>query len=43
MRILAPALFALLLMVAMTAPSDAFDAKSFYDQQGRQSGGTSGG
>ena len=43
MRIFAPTLLAPLLMVGMAAPANAFDAKSFFEQQDRQSGGSSGG
>jgi hypothetical protein len=43
MRIFAPTLLALLLMVVMAARANAFDAKSFFEQQDHQSGGQGGG
>jgi hypothetical protein len=36
MMIIASALLALSVLTGITAPAGAFDAKSFYDQQGRQ-------
>jgi len=38
MRILASALLALSVLAGVAAPASAFDAKSFFDQQERQSG-----
>ena len=39
MRILVSALLALSVLVGIAAPASAFDAKSFFDQLDRQSGG----
>jgi len=39
MRSLVSALLALSVLAGVAAPASAFDAKSFYEQQERQSGG----
>jgi hypothetical protein len=39
MRAIASALLALSVLVGVAAPASAFDAKSFFEQQERQSGG----
>lgn len=39
MRALASALLALWVLAGVVAPASAFDAKSFFEQQERQSGG----
>jgi hypothetical protein len=41
MKIFACTLIGLSLLAGLAAPASAFDAKSFYEQQERQSGGTS--
>ena len=40
MKSIVSALLALSVLTAVAAPASAFDAKSFYEQQDRQSGGT---
>jgi hypothetical protein len=40
MKTIASALIVLSLLVGLAAPASAVDAKSFYEQQDRQSGGT---
>jgi hypothetical protein len=40
--ILVTALLALSVLAGMVAPASAFDAKSFFGQQEREAGGTSG-
>ena len=40
MKTIASTLIALSLLAGIAAPAGAFDAKSFYEQQERQSGGT---
>jgi hypothetical protein len=42
MRIVVSALLALSVLTGIAAPASAFDAKSFFAQQNRQSGGSSG-
>jgi hypothetical protein len=42
MRILVTALLALSVLAGIAAPASAFDAKSFFGQQERESGGSSG-
>jgi hypothetical protein len=37
MRILVSVLLALSVLAGMTAPASAFDATTFFDQQGRES------
>ena len=39
MRALASALLVLWVLAGVAAPASAFDAKSFFEQQERQSGG----
>jgi hypothetical protein len=39
MRAIASALLALSVLAGVAAPASAFDAKSFFEQQERQSGG----
>jgi hypothetical protein len=41
MRTLVSALLALSVLAGIAAPASAFDAKSFYAQQERESGGSS--
>ena len=40
MKTIVSALVALSVLAGIAAPASAFDAKSFYEQQDRQSGGT---
>jgi len=40
MKAIVSALVALAVVASVVAPASAFDAKSFYEQQERQSGGT---
>jgi hypothetical protein len=40
MKTIASTLIVLSLLVGLAAPASAVDAKSFYEQQDRQSGGT---
>jgi hypothetical protein len=40
MKIIVSTLVALSVLAGLAAPASAFDAKSFYEQQERQSGGT---
>jgi hypothetical protein len=40
MKAIVSALVALSVLTGVAAPASAFDAKSFYEQQERQSGGT---
>ena len=40
MKAIASALVALSVLAGVAAPASALDAKSFYEQQERQSGGT---
>jgi hypothetical protein len=40
MKTIVSALIALSVIAGIAAPASAFDAKSFYDQQDRQSGGS---
>jgi len=40
MKAIVSALVALSVLAGVAAPASAFDAKSFYEQQERQSGGT---
>ena len=40
MKTITSALLALSLLAGMAAPASAFDAKGFYEQQDRQSGGS---
>ena len=39
MRAIASTLLALSVLASVAAPASAFDAKSFFEQQARQSGG----
>ena len=41
MKTIVSALIALSVLAGIAAPANAFDAKSFYDQQDRNSGGSS--
>ena len=41
MKALVSALLALSVLTGVAASASAFDAKSFYEQQGRESGGSS--
>ena len=41
MKTIVSALIALSVLAGIAAPASAFDAKSFYDQQDRNSGGSS--
>jgi hypothetical protein len=40
MKTIVSALIALSVLAGIAAPASAFDAKSFYDQQDRHSGGS---
>jgi hypothetical protein len=40
MKTIASTLIALSILAGIAAPASALDAKSFYEQQDRQSGGT---
>ncbi len=42
MKSIASVLIALALVASIAATANAFDARSFFDQQSRQSGGTGG-
>lgn len=42
MKVVTSVLVILPLVAGIVAPANAFDAKSFFEQQDRQSGGTSG-
>ena len=42
MKIIVSALVALSVLAGVAASANAFDAKSFYEQQDRQSGGANG-
>jgi hypothetical protein len=39
MKSISSVLIALALVASIAAPSNAFDAKSFFEQQGREAGG----
>ena len=39
MRVIVSALLALSVLAGVAAPASAFDAKSFFEQQSRESGG----
>jgi hypothetical protein len=41
MKVVVPTLVALLALAAVATPTNALDAKSFWEQQGRESGGSS--
>jgi hypothetical protein len=41
MKTIVSALIALSVLTGIAAPASAFDVKGFYEQQGRQSGGSS--